>query len=378
MCRKEKGWAYVSPVPGGFVLSKTPDPYQQPDEVIRRTMKDRQHLLRNEVENYLRNEVLAYAARQEKHWNRDYSSVASFEKSMEPNRKRWHEAVGHFDGHGDDLNVSLDLWYEDEEFTAWWVGIDLMGGITGRAILALPKERPAPVPLIIAQHGIGSSPERVFGLDDPSDIYKGYGRRLVKEGYAVIAPMNVTEGPPRGRLERLCKLLGKTLWGLEIYRTKRLLDYLETRSEIDLERTAMYGISLGGAYTMFTTPLEPRIKAVVVCAWFNNRRYKMAVEDPRYSCFLSVEEEHIWIPGWLREFSDSDLASLICPRPMLIEQGKADGIAWWPLMLEEYEETKAHYKKLGVADRIEMDLHDGGHEIRMEKSLLFLNKWLKR
>jgi hypothetical protein len=51
---------------------------------------------------------------------------------------------------------------------------------------------------------------------------------------------------------------------------------------------------------MFTLPLEPRIKAGVVCAWFNHRRNKMTVDDSRYSCFLSVDEEHIWIPGWLR------------------------------------------------------------------------------
>jgi len=76
----------------------------------------------------------------------------------------------------------------------------------------------------------------------------------------------------------------------------------------------------------------------------------MAVDDPRYSCFLSVDEEHIWIPGWLREFSDSDLSSLICPRPLLVEQGKADGIAWWPLMLQEYEKTCEHYQKLGLED----------------------------
>ena len=31
-------------------------------------------------------------------------------------------------------------------------------------------------------------------------------------------------------------------------------------------------------------------------------------------------------------FTDSDLVSLICPQPLLVEQGKADGIAWWPMI----------------------------------------------
>ena len=358
-------------------MSTPSNPYQQPDAIISRWVSDRQRLLRNEAEDFLRGVVMDYEPRRRQYWQRDYSSIEAFQASVSANRERWAAAIGLFAGDGTDLNPQLELWCEDERFSAWWVSIGLLGGLRGRGILALPTGRMEPVPLVIAQHGIGSSPERVFGLDDPSDIYKGYGRRLVEEGFGVIAPMNISGGAPRARLERLCKLLGKTLWGLEAYRTMRLLDYLETRDEIDVGRTAMYGISLGGAYAMFTTPLEPRIKAAVVCAWFNQRRHKMAVDDPRYSCFLSVDEEHIWIPGWLREFSDSDLASLICPRPLLVEQGKADGIAWWPLMLQEYEETREHYKKLGLEERIEIDLHDGGHEIRLEQSLDFLKKWLQ-
>lgn len=81
----------------------------------------------------------------------------------------------------------------------------------------------------------------------------------------IIAPLNITETAPpspRARLERVCKLLGRTVFGLEIHRTQRLLDYLETRSDIDVGRTAMYGISLGGHQTLFTVPLEPRTGAV--------------------------------------------------------------------------------------------------------------------
>jgi len=102
----------------------------------------------------------------------------------------------------------------------------------------------------------------------------------------------------------------------------------------------------------------------------------MAFDDPRYSCFLSVDEAHIFWRGWLREFSVSDLTSLICPRPYQIQTGKADGISWWPYVLEEFEETRAHYEKLGLGDRIDLHLHETGHEIRCEAGLSFLKKWL--
>jgi len=138
----------------------------------------------------------------------------------------------------------------------------------------------------------------------------------------------------------------------------------------------MWGISLGGAYTMFTLPLEPRLKVGIITAWFNDRVRKMVIDDPRYSCFLSTKEEHIFIPGWLWEFDDSDLLSLICPRPVQIQTGKCDGIAWWPLVVEEFQRARAHYEKLGLADRLELDLHEGGHEIRFESGLRFLRRWL--
>ena len=102
----------------------------------------------------------------------------------------------------------------------------------------------------------------------------------------------------------------------------------------------------------------------------------MVIDDHRYSCFLSTEEEHIFIPGWLREFTDSDLVSLICPRPLMVQTGKSDGVSWWPFVLEEFAAAKGHYDKLGRADRIQMDLHSGGHEIRYESGLAFLKKWM--
>jgi hypothetical protein len=61
---------------------------------------------------------------------------------------------------------------------------------------------------------------------------------------------------------------------------------------------------------------------------------------------------------------------------VLVQTGKKDGIAWWPQVLDEFNASKEHYRKLGMADRIAIDLHDGGHEIRVESGLPFLKKWL--
>jgi hypothetical protein len=128
---------------------------------------------------------------------------------------------------------------------------------------------------------------------------------------------------------------------------------------------------------MFWMPLEPRIRAGVCCAWFNHRRNKMVIPDKRYTCFLENREEHAFFRGWLTEFTDSDVAALICPRPLLVQTGKKDGISHWPQVVEEFDAAKEHYRRLGIENRIEMDLHEGGHEIRLESGIPFLKKWLK-
>jgi hypothetical protein len=123
-------------------------------------------------------------------------------------------------------------------------------------------------------------------------------------------------------------------------------------------------------------PLEPRIKVGVVSAWFNHRLAKMAVSDSRYSCFLDTAEEHAFFDGWLTEFADHDAITLICPRPVLIHHGKKDGISFWPDLVQEYEVAHAHYEKLGMGDRMALDLHEGGHEARIESGIFFLKHWL--
>jgi len=353
-----------------------PSPETMSADEVQRIIANRQSLLRKEIEDYLRSESLAIDQRRKQLWHWDYSSPEAFVASVEPNRERWRQALGVF-GPGDQpLEPQFAPFLEDEYTSAHWLTLPFLGHFRARAVLALPKETQPPYPLVVAQHGISSSPERVFGFDDPSNIYHAYGRKLVRAGFAVLAPMNVTFSPPRSRLNRLCLMLGGTLWGLEVARTARLLDYLATREDIDAERMGMWGISLGGAYTMFTMPVEPRLRVGIVTAWFNHRVQKMVIEDPRYSCFLPTEEEYVFVPGWLREFSDSDLGSLICPRPLQIQAGKCDGIHWWPMMLEEYEALAEHYRRLGLEERISLDLHEGGHEIDTEAGIAFMRRWL--
>ena len=330
----------------------------------------------NQLETWLCDWLVnQYPGRAAKAWHRDYSNVNAFLASVEPNRQRWKAVLN-----PPALKVTGPLRRSAHQPLAdlggEWLTLPL-GGLDAEAVLVVPKSSDK-VPLVIAQHGIGSFPERTFGVMDKGDAYHSYSRELVKAGFAVLAPMNLRAVENRNRIERLCQLADTTLPGIELARLQRLLDAVLQDPRIDSERVGMWGVSLGGLATMFWMPLEPRIKVGVPCAWFNQRRNKMAVPDPRYSCFLETREEHAFFRGWLTEFTDSDVVSWICPRPLLIQIGTQDRIAHWPQVVEEFEESRRHYEKLGLGDRIEMDLHDGGHEARVESGVKFLRRWLMK
>ncbi len=314
-----------------------------------------------------------YPQRAAQAWQRDYSSVDAFLASVKPNRRRWEAVLN-----PPALKATGPLRRSPHpplaDIGGEWLVLPL-GGLDAEAALVAPKSAKK-VPLVIAQHGIGSFPERTFGVMDQGDAYHGYSRELVQAGFAVLAPLNLRAVENRNRIERLCRLADTTLPGIELARLQRLLDAVLQDSRLDADRVGMWGVSLGGMATMFWMPLEPRIKVGIPCAWFNQRRNKMVISDPRYSCFLDTREEHAFFRGWLTEFTDADAVALICPRPLLIQTGKQDRIAHWPQVVEEFEESRKHYEKLGLGDRMEMDLHAGGHEARVESGVKFLRRWL--
>lgn len=327
----------------------------------------------SQLEKYLADFLVReYDKRAAQFWHRDYSGIPAFTRSVAPNRLRWETHVIK----PPVLHKTGPLTKKPYSFNgvnAEWISLPL-GNLTAEAILAFPAGagKDKPVPLVITQHGIGSPPERPFS----EGIYHSYAKALLDAGFAVLSPLNLRSIERRNRIERLTRLADISLPGIEFARLQHLLDVVLDDPGVDGERVGMWGVSLGGMATMFFMPLEPRIKAGVVSAWFNQRQNKMVIKDDHYSCFLETNEDHAFFTGWLTGFSDHDLVSLIAPRPLLVQHGKKDNIAYWPQVMEEFELSKDHYKRLHIEDRIGIDLHEGGHEAIVTSGIAFMRKWL--
>ncbi len=322
----------------------------------------------------LRAIICDYPTRRAKYWHCHHDALAAFLQSVEPNRQQWANLVSGLPEFSAEMQVDMPA----ITATRHRLTLRLNSALQTHALFQTPANAGgSDFPLVVCLHGIGGSPEMILGDDETAPpSYHAYGRRLAEHGFAVLAPYLVNNFAGRGRLNRMALLLGTTIWGLEIQLLRRWLDFAVAKLPIDAHRIAMWGLSMGGAYTMYTLPIEPRLALGIVSAWFNQRVRKMIVEDPHYTCFLPTVEEHAFLPGLLTQFSDQDLLALICPRPMLIQTGERDSVSWPPFVKEEFEAGRAAYDRLHLSDRLQWQLHHGGHEIEFESGLDFLKQWL--
>lgn len=331
-------------------------------------------LLGRQWQKILQEALFTYDQRRAKFWRPSYESVEIFLQSVQPNRAHWAELLPVPELVQGPCKAEITDLGEQKKM----ILLTLSHGLTLSALYHLPeKEFCAPFPLVIMQHGIEGSAEMVMGESDTEPpSYHKIGRKLTEQGFCVLAPTAINNFYHRNRINRLALLLGTNIWALEVQMIRTLLDYAIETLPIDRNRIAMWGHSMGGAYTLYTMPLESRIRAGIISAWFNHRLTKMTIEDEHYTCFLNTVEEHAFLPSLLTCYSDADLLHLICPRPLLIQTGATDSISWPPLVEQEFAKARIPYDRLDIGNRIQWDLHQGGHEIDVDRGITFFKQWL--
>jgi dienelactone hydrolase len=93
-----------------------------------------------------------------------------------------------------------------------------------------------------------------MGLDSAKEEMDEYENRFLKRGLATLA----FDGPGQGEAEydfAICPEYEKPV--------KAVIDWLETRPDVDLARVGIWGVSLGGYYAPRAAAFEKRIKACV-------------------------------------------------------------------------------------------------------------------
>ena len=148
---------------------------------------------------------------------------------------------------------------------------------------------------------------------------------------------------------------------------------------VDKERIAFYGLSYGGKSAMRIPPLVDRYCLSICSADFNDWIWKNAATDPRslrYS-YANKGEYEIFEFDLGRTFNYAEMASLICPRPFMVERGHFDGVAPDERVAYEYAKVRHLYSaKLGIKEKTEIEWFVGPHAINAQGTFDFLQKHL--
>lgn len=211
------------------------------------------------------------------------------------------------------------------------------------AYLELPTQGQGPFPIVLLMHGWSGGKENWW--QNENYIYGGKMRRaLLAAGYAVFAidaqghgdriaendyqVVNIHHEPGEPQRENYFTL--RDVIVQTVLDTRRGIDYLQTRADVDTKRLGALGYSMGGFEAFALTAMEPRIRVAVGCvvpvAWRPDR-----VLDPT---------------SYTRGFGKS---------PFLMLMGKEDGLCNAAQAQELY--------RLIQSPQTDLQLFDCGHRL---------------
>ena len=274
-------------------------------------------------------------------------------------------------------------------YTREKIVFDSAPGVSVLAYVLLPDnvQRPAPVMICVPGHGRGV--DDIVGIDeqgkdrtDKSGYQHDFALQVVEAGMAAVAiepmgfgcrrdPINARQGLARKACEPVAGgalLVGQTLIAWRVWDVMRTIDYIATRRDLDSSRLGCMGISGGGTVTVFSSALEPRIRAALVSGYLNTFR------DSVGSLSHCIDN---YVPGILNWAEMHDVAGLIAPRPLFIESGEKDNIFPIRASVESFNEVKKIYTVFGAADGVEQEVFPDEHSFWGKRGIPFLARQLK-
>ncbi len=260
--------------------------------------------------------------------------------------------------------------------------------------LLLPKDVPAPYPVVVAFHGHGYGAKDVVGLWEdgqerltPDGYHKDFAIELVRRGFGVAVPeiscfgertndysyLNTLIGQPVPytceHTAHLAMHLGGSVIGLRGHDARRLVDWLETRSDLDVTRLGAMGISGGGMHTLFSACLDTRFRVAVISGYYSTFKDSLLA---MHHCSCN------FVPGLQRFGEMYDLIGLVAPRPVLVEAGTYDPIFPLPAVQASVQIARERvYHLWGAEAQFETDLFEGRHQISGRRAYEFLKEKLQ-
>lgn len=253
-------------------------------------------------------------------------------------------------------------------------------------LLVTSESQPGEKPCVVVLHGTGGSKNGMRVLL----------RKLAKAGFVSVAidaryAGDRTGGGKPGESYRVAifeawksgnafPFLYDTVWDV-----MRLIDYLQTRPEIDATRIGAIGFSKGGTELYLAAAVDPRIAVAIPCigvqsfawalehnAWHSRiSTIQSAVDSAaRTANVTTIDTAFVRsfydrvVPGIDSQFDGPSMLPLIAPRPLLVINGDRDDRTPRPGLELCVDAARQAYAKAGTGDRFEFLLQpDTGHAV---------------
>ena len=202
-----------------------------------------------------------------------------------------------------------------------------------------------------------------------------YGLRLARMGYVTVCPDARGWGYRRDwkgqgddensflrgtclNQARMAEPLGLTVAGLNAWDNMRLIDYLEARGDIAMDDLGCFGFSGGGYMTLYLAALDPRVRKAFVSGYLYGVDDSLLHLNGNCSCN--------YVPGLWRLLDMGDVASLIAPRPLLVQSCEGDhlnGARGLVNVDEQLDIVRGAYELVEHAGDLSHEVCPGGHHL---------------
>jgi dienelactone hydrolase len=259
-------------------------------------------------------------------------------------------------------------------------------------------------PAVILLHGTGSRKEEFLALM----------RTMADRGFATAAidarhhGARITTKQGADNAQYFAAMLATYRTGIgrpylydTVWDVLRLVDYLETRDDVDPRRIGVMGISRGGTEAYLAAAVDPRIAAVVPIIGVQGFRWALDNDrwQPRVGTFApavdgAARDEGVpkvdaafvrrfydrVAPGIYGDYDAGSMLALIAPRPVLVINGDSDPRTPLPGVQEAVALARRAYIRMGAEEKLGLYLQpNAGHVFTPVAELVMADwfvKWL--
>ena len=331
------------------------------------------------LDGYVTDAVAGSPEKREALWNRDYGSHAAYTKSVEPNRERFRKQVGCLDERLPlaELNYvattrTAAQIMETDRYTVSRVRWQVFDEVEGEGLLLDPIDGER-IAQVVALPDADWTPEMIAGVTEDLPPNAQFARRLAAAGCRVVVPLLInrddtysgnptlgamTNQPHREFIYRMAYQLGRHIIGYEVQKVLSLVDWMSQETL----PIGIIGYGEGGLIALYSAAVDTRVQATAVSGYFQSRQEVW--REPIY--------RNVW--GLLHEFGDAEIASLIAPRPLIIEASRGPEVAGPPppragrggaapgqlvsppmdAVKAEFDRTRDFYQQLGCEDALHL------------------------